>query len=230
MLEAVSIVLDLAAPTSSIACSGDISVCLCWRGPDANDPNTTSARTKRLCIREQATSIAGVATKSTSVTKKTILSQSLQHLWQEKTGVLSTQVCSRMLHSTMVDYDSVKTPDTIELCGRLYDEHAVQRSAGISCKISTACHVGRCLLKAGHILYWSCGGQTCYGKVEFFASQGAGQDVLVYEELRPRETVTPFSLHLAPTGCKTSILPRDLSTIRQPAWWTRDNGSWLCLL
>ena len=161
---------------------------------------------------------------------KKVLAQSLQHLWEEKTGELSRQICSRMLHSTMSDYEGTKDPETVEMCGRIYSEEKVQRQIGLSCKVSTACHVGKCLLKVGHILFWSRGADQAAGKVQFFATEAAGHEVLVYEVLHPLKSETTFSLRLSPTQVKAGVLVRDLRDVRLPAWWAWDNGSWLCLL
>lgn len=161
------------------------------------------------------------------------LASSLQHLWQDRTGQISSQVSARILHSTVEDLMDPTRDGVAKLLGRIHSAESVKALTGYSCPVSNRCWTGRSELKAGDVLLWSQGGALCYGLCEFFAAYHGGI-VMVFEALERvyNEEKLPFAFSLRRTGAKESCMVSDLQHYRNPSWWLQEGetcGTLLCL-
>lgn len=161
---------------------------------------------------------------------KSMLADTLQHLFKPADGQVSLQVCARVFHMTIQDH--LQLPQlSPALAGKVHSEADVLALTGVpSCTVSTSCQRGRSVYKSDDVLLWtSASGEKHAGKVEFFAQHE--HLVMVYEAMLPLSSDTSALIaKYRLSGCRRSLLFSSMLDVTMPTWWLFEEGAALCLL
>eukprot|EP00435_Cladocopium_sp_Y103_P054986 s891_g18.t1 len=156
------------------------------------------------------------------------LADTLQHMYQTRTGVASRQVAGRVLLMTREKLLEENAWQCV-LQGAIYSSTAVHEIAGFPCSIATKLHTGYMELAQNDVFFAQIAEQTISGVIDFFAESN-GQHYVVYEVLLPIKQPLPFARKFRRTAEHAALHISHKDDLSRPTWWTFENDSVLCLL